>query len=255
MRCLLTGNFLIFIYIITPFFSFGQSAKPTAPGYEVKQSELLTGIQWLGEEIPYGDTSKRGDTFPLTWASDNNVYTSAGDPLWGKKPDGLDFEIITGNPDNYAIDKINEMSDYFGWGGCGAKPTGLICIKNILYLAFQNMTGMQTKTDLAAAEVNHGYDASIIYSEDYGKTWLPDIRMNKTPMFPGRIFAAPAFINYGKNNAGATDGFVYAMSGEGWCNGNHIRLGRVPADSIMKTGAWEWISGFSSDFLPLWTKN
>ena len=199
MRCLLSGNFLFFIYIITPFFCFGQSAKPTAPGYEVKQSELLTGIQWLGEEIPYGDTSKRGDTFPLTWASDNNVYTSAGDPLWGKKPDGLDFEIITGNPDNYAIDKINEMSDYFGWGGCGAKPTGLICIKNILYLAFQNMTGMQTKTDLAAAEVNHGYDASIISSKDFGKTWYPDIKTNKTPMFPGRIFAAPSFINYGKN--------------------------------------------------------
>ncbi len=250
------------LYILTailfsswPFSGFTQSARAQAPGYEVKQSELFSGIQWLREEMPYGDTSKRGDTFPVTWASDDNIYTSAGDPLWGSKPDGMDFERISGSPVDYGIEKVNDMQGYFGWGGCGAKPSGLICVKNILYLGFQNMSGMETKTDQAACEVNHGYDASIIYSKDFGKTWLPDIQVNKTPMFPGRIFAAPSFINYGKNNLGATDRYVYAVSGEGWCNGNHIRLGRVPADRIMKTEAWEWVSGFKAGFIPQWTSN
>jgi hypothetical protein len=255
MKHLLPGHFLFTCLLLAPCLGFTQPSKPTAPGYEVKQTAFFSGIEWLGEEIPYGDTAKRGDTFPLTWAGDNNIYASAGDPLWGKKPDGLDFEMITGKPDNYIINKVNEMPGYFGWGGCGAKPTGLICVKNILYLAFQNMTGMETKTDLAACEVNHGYDASIIYSEDFGKTWYPDIKTNKTPMFPGRIFAAPSFINYGKNNMEATDGYVYAMSGEGWCNGNHIRLGRVPADKIMEKAAWEWVSGFKTGLMPVWTKN
>src|ERR1700682_5132321 len=107
MRCLLFKIFGVFIFTVPPFLNFAQSAKPTVPGYEVKQSELFSGIRWMGEEIPYGDTSKKGDTFPLTWAGDNNIYTSAGDPLWGKKPDGLDFEIITGNPGNFEINKIN----------------------------------------------------------------------------------------------------------------------------------------------------
>jgi hypothetical protein len=221
----------------------------------IKHSTVFRGIEWLGNEIPYGDTSRMGDTFPLTWADDDHIYTSAGDPLWGQKKDGLDFEMIKGIPPDYKIDKVNEMGAYFGWGGCGAKPTGLICIKNTLYLAFQNMTGMVTNTDLAACEVNHGYDASIVYSKDHGKTWTPDITKNKTPLFPGRIFAAPAFINYGKNNAGAVDGYVYAVSGEGWCNGNHLRLGRVPSDSIMTAGAWQWVSGFTGNFIPQWTRN
>ena len=73
----------------------------------------------MSEEIPYGDTSKKGDTFPLTWAADNNIYTSAGDPLWGKKPDGLDFERISGDAAAYTVAKINEMDGYYGWGGCG----------------------------------------------------------------------------------------------------------------------------------------
>jgi hypothetical protein len=79
--------------------------------------------------------------------------------------------------------------------------------------------------------------------------------VEKTPMFPGRIFAAPAFINYGKDNKGAVDGYVYALSGEGWCNGNNVRLGRAPADSIMNAHSWEWISGFDPAFVPRWTKN
>ena len=247
--------FLSLLTMLSSIQSYGQSDEAKGPGYIVEKSKLFAGIEWIGEEIPYGDTSKKGDTFPLTWAADNNIYTSAGDPLWGKKQDGLDLERFTGNAPEYTIEKVNEMEGYFGWGGCGPKPTGLISIKNTLYLAFQNMTGMDTKTDFAACEVNHGYDASIIYSRDNGKTWLPDIRKNKTPMFPGRIFAAPSFINYGKDNNKDTDGYVYAISGEGWCNGNNCRLGRVHSDSIMEADAWQWVGGFSTGFIPQWTKN
>ena len=51
-------------------------------------------------------------------------------------------------------------------------------------------------------------------------------------MFPGRTFGAPAFVNFGKDNLGARDKFVYAISGEGWDDGSHCRLGRVPEESI-----------------------
>ena len=232
-----------------------QGSNAKGPTYTVEKSKVFSGIQWIGDAQPYSDTMKKGDTFPLTWASNDTIYTSAGDPLWGKKQDGLDFEALSGNAQNYVIHKVNEMPAFTGWGGCGAKPTGMIAVKDVLYLAFQNMTGMQIKTDFAACEVNHGYDASIVYSRDYGKTWNPDILIDKTPLFPGRIFAAPAFINYGKNNQDATDGFVYAISGEGWCNGNNCRLGRVNANKIMQADAWEWVSGFDERFVPKWEKN
>ena len=235
--------------------TFGQEKNITGTGYTIEKSKFFSGIQWIGEAIPYGDTSKKGDTYPCTWAADNNIYTSAGDPLWGLKPDGLDVESITGNAPGYNINKVNEMFGYNGWGGCGPKTTGVISVNNTLYLAFQNMTGIETKTDLAACEVNHGYDASIVYSTDNGKTWVPDILKNKTPLFPGRIFAAPAFINYGKDNKNAKDSFVYAISGEGWCNGNNCRLGRVPAEKIMQQDSWEWVSGFEKNFVPKWTNN
>jgi hypothetical protein len=76
MKHLLPGYFLFACLLMAVFSGFSQSAKPVAPGYEVKHSELFSGVQLLGEEIPYGDTSKKGDTFPLTWAGDNNIYSS-----------------------------------------------------------------------------------------------------------------------------------------------------------------------------------
>ena len=64
-------------------------------------------------------------------------------------------------------------------------------------------------------------------------------------MFPGRKFGAPAFVNFGKDNAGARDGYIYVISGEDWDNGCHCRLARVPAHHIMEREAWEWVCTFS----------
>jgi hypothetical protein len=88
----------------------------------------------------------------------------------------------------------------------------------------------------------HGYDAQIIQSRDFGKSWEPELKTIGQPMFPGRVFAAPAFINYGRDNEGARDNYVYAISGEGWDNGSHLRLGRVFRTEILNAGKWEWVS-------------
>ena len=60
------------------------------------------------------------------------------------------------------------------------------------------------------------------------------------PMFPGSMFGGPSFVQYGKDNAGATDGYVYAVSGDQWDNGRFLRLGRVPKNQIMQKNAWEF---------------
>ncbi len=222
------------------------------------RSPVLRGIKWLGQVVPYPEPDKRGDTFPVTWAEDDNIYTSAGDPIWPDKGSGLDVERLIGNAPNFRLERVNPMRDYSGSGGCGPKPTGFISANGKLYLAFQNMTG---RSDLPRNEADimatygHGYDAQIVESSDYGKTWNPDLRAIQKPMFPGRIFGSPAFLNFGKDNAGARDNFVYAVSGEGWDNGTHLRLGRTLATEIMKPESWQWVAGVGPGGLPLWSKD
>jgi hypothetical protein len=237
-----------------------QSTFPTTRSIvEGPRSQVVTGFEWLGEQIPYAEPGKRGDTFPLTWAADDAIYTSAGDPVWpDKSRSGLDVERILGSPPDFRIDRISDMPGYRVWGGAGPKPTGMISVKGTLYLAFQNLTGkddqIQDNPDIVM-NYGHGYDAQIVSSSDFGKTWKPDIKAISTPMFPGRTFGAPAFLNFGKDNLGARDRFVYAISGEGWDDGSHCRLGRVPADSILDRASWEWVSALAPNSDPQWTKD
>ncbi len=223
---------------------------------DIPRSRAFRGIEWLSEQVPYPEPEKRGDTFPVTWAGDDNIYTSAGDPVWPDKGSGLDVERLAGPAPSYHIERVNLMKDYSGWGGCGPKPTGLISVHGVLYLAFQNMTGCPPLPPNALdimATYGHGYDAQIVQSLDFGKTWTPNIETISRPMFPGRTFGAPAFINFGKDNFGARDNFVYAISGEGWDNGAHLRLGRVPANEILNAGAWQWVSALHSNNKPDWS--
>jgi hypothetical protein len=217
----------------------------------IPESTIISGLTWLGPQVPYPGTYK-ADTYPLTWADDDLIYSSGGDAVSEKKQDGLDFLSIDGNPDNYKISRINEMSDFRGWGGQGLKPTGMLCHKGVLYMFAHNL-GKRTNENM---EKCHGYDAQIFRSKDKGKTWEPDIKtVEKSPMFPGRDFGSPCFINYGKDNAGTTDGFVYALSGEGWANGNYLKVGRVPADQIMDISAWEFVGKIKTNGKPVWVRD
>ena len=225
---------------------------PARSVIDAPRSPILAGIEWLGEEFPYPEPDQRGDTFPITWAADDHLYTSAGDPVCGVKGDGLDFQRFSGAPPAYSIRQINPMMGYRGWGGAGPKPTGMLAVNGVLYLAYQNHTGPAVWED-SLANYGHGYDANVVCSTDLGITWSPDIAEHPAPMFPGRTYGAPAFVNFGKDNAGARDDYVYAISGEGWDNGCHCRLARVPVDRIMAREAWEWVCAFSQGDDPEWT--
>jgi hypothetical protein len=239
-------------------FSSKSNFLPSKSQVMVPKSEVIAGIEWMAEQISYPDDPYRGDTYALTWAADNNIYASAGDPVSNEHPSGLDVECFSGEAPEYRITKINEMADYTGWGGAGPKPSGMISVNGILYLAFQNATGKSESQIEGSDAINnygHGYDAQIVRSDDYGLSWTPDIKELKEPMFPGRVFGAPNFINFGKDNSGARDSYIYTISGEGWDNGNCCRLARVPADSIMNRDNWEWVSDFSENDAPVWSFN
>jgi hypothetical protein len=216
----------------------------------IPKSELIKGLEWLDKRISYGDPAVKGDTFPVTWAHDNEIYTSAGDPCWGETASGLDVEKFTGNASDYKVSKVHPMNDFEGWGGEGPKPSGMICVKGVLYLAFQNMLGMRKPPFSLASQ--HGSDASIVYSTNKGLAWVPAFKNIPAPMFPGHVFGGPAFVNFGQDNANARDAFVYAVSSDQWDNGSNLRLGRGPADSIVNREAWEWVCGWDAAGNPAW---
>jgi hypothetical protein len=222
---------------------------------ESESKTVVQGLEWLSERIPYPEPSVTGDTFPMTWADDGEIYTSSGDPMWGEctHDHGMDVETIIGYPPRYRITRPHLLPDYQGYGGDGPKPTGMICVGGVLYLALQNLLGR--KDPARGMKCQHGSDAQIICSRDKGKTWEPERRDIAAPMFPGHLFGGPAFINFGMDNAEARDECVYAVSGEQFDNGSELRLGRVPHRGILEAAAWEWVSGFDADGNPRWTRN
>ncbi len=215
------------------------------------KSELIKGLEWTGDRIPYPDKDIKGDTFPITWAEDGELYTSAGDPWWGESVSGLDIEMFSGGPCDYKITKKHHMNDFLGWGGDGPKPSGMICVDGVLYFAFQNM--LRTRVPPFSLISQHGSDAQIIYSTNKGAFWVPTLANISAPMFPGHKFGGPSFVQFGQNNANARDEYVYAVSSDQWDNGSNLRLGRVPANSIMRREAWEWVASFTPSGEPAWS--
>jgi len=226
--------------------------------FHFNQSSIIKGITWLGDRISYPENDIMGDTYPMTWADDDRIYTSSGDPHWGESHSGLDIEAFDGGPLDYKISKVNHMNDYLGGGGHGPKPSGMICVDKYLYFAFQNFCGMKPPPNNCASQP--GSDSVILISnlsntEWKGWAWTPDYKNIEKPTFPGYKFGGPAFINYGKNNENARDNYVYAVSGDQWDNGSNLRLGRVPNDKITIREEWEWVRSFDMYGSPDWSRD
>jgi Domain of unknown function (DUF4185) len=260
------------ILVSLPAASMGQHSQTESPTHFDKSPKIIS-FKWIGSELEYpapispGEMNSvgpippyfgkvgpqyHGDTFPMTWADDYEIYSSAGDPNWGGKNDGLDIEKFSGMPPDYKISRVNKMSSYKGFGGKGTKPSGMISVNGTLYLAFQNMLG--SKLPAYGSKSQHGSDAMIVSSRDHGKTWSPLFQDIQTPMFPGRTFGGPAFVNTGRDNVGAPDAYVYAVSTDQWDNGSNLRLGRVLAGQIQDPAAWEWVSELNGYEHPRWSK-
>lgn len=254
---------------------------------EIPKSNIITGLRWIGEREEAATKGIYGDTYPMAWAADGEIYMSSGDPNWAyfngiprsvgwqecipipelyPNVGGLDIEKIKGMGSHFDIEQVNTMPGFMGPGGLGAKPSGMISVNGSLYLAAQNLLG--NKTPPHREKSQHGSDSTILRSDDYGRTWVPDIQPLLSemesryydresfqwkippqerqtwdewkPMFPGPLFGGPSFVQFGQNNSQSVDEYVYAISGDQWDNGSEMRLGRVHQDHILEVKFWEW---------------
>jgi CubicO group peptidase (beta-lactamase class C family) len=211
----------------------GGGAAPYPP------SPVIKGIDW--EPV---DTiirrAKGSDNWPITWADDDNQYTTYGDG-WGfepktKKKLSLGFTKIIGSPPGFqGINIRTDTGERIGDGAKGAKASGMLCVNGVLYMLVRN-TG----------------NSQLAWSEDHGKSWKwCDWKFTTS-------FGAPTFLNFGRNYASARDNFIYIYSHDSnsaYEPSDRMVMARVPKERILKRNAYEFFNGLDDRGQPMWTRD
>jgi hypothetical protein len=202
-------------------------------------------------EAPIPIPDNHGDTWVSAWAADGNVYSPSNDSkgFHERGSSNIAFNRLTGDdPAKIQGESINMMKGYGKWAeegpdGCSWKSSGCYALDGVLYWVVARHRYGETSGDPHRRQL--AANASIIKSTDLGKTWTRSARQNyEEPMFPGRRFATPYFVEYGQDGKASVDNadrYVYAISNDGfWDNGNNMILGRVARAKIADLHAADW---------------
>jgi CubicO group peptidase (beta-lactamase class C family) len=179
------------------------------------------------------------DNWPLTWADDGQIYTSYGDG-WGfapliKQKLSLGLARVTGDaPAFRGVNIRSETAERVGDGANGPKASGMLMVDGTLYMWVRN-TG----------------NAQLAWSKDRGSTWQWGFTFSDG-------FGAPAFLNFGRNYAGARDGYVYTYSQDGpsaYESYDGVALARAPRGRITERDAWEFLGSVDARGRAVWTRD
>ena len=219
--------------------SFAPLSHKTAP-------PLLT----VRVEAPIPVPNSEGDTWTPTWADNGHIYSPSNDStgFHSAPRANIAFNRIEGNdPLQLSGKTVNPMPPYGkeaerGPDGCTWKSSGCACIDGVLYWVVARHRYGQESGDPRQRQT--AQNASIIKSVDHGRTWTRSAKLNyNAPMFPGRRFATPYFIQFGRNGAAPRNigDYVYAISNNGyWDCGDDMIVGRVARSRIGLLNAADW---------------
>ncbi len=176
------------------------------------------------------------DNWPMTWGDDDAQYTAYGDGF-GFEPHvekklGMGFARITGGPSDFRAANLSSDAERTGGGSKSPKASGILMVGGILYLWVRNVG-----------------NAQLLWSRDRGKTWQWGFKMETA-------FGSPAFLNFGRNYAGARDGYVYTYSQDGpsaYESDSGLLLARVARQRIRDRAAWEFFERIDDAGHPVWT--
>jgi hypothetical protein len=122
-----------------------------------------------------------------------------------------------------------------GDGKRGIKASGMLMVNGVLYLLARNAGNSQ-----------------LAWSSDHGATWTwADWKCTES-------LGCPTFLNFGRNYAGARDGFVYVYSPDtdsAYERADRMVLARVPKDSLRDDDAYEFFERLDAAGQPVWTKD
>jgi hypothetical protein len=210
-----------------------QAGPPYPP------SPVIKGIAWA----PAHDIRRKapgGDNWPLTWADDDALYTAYGDgngfEPFVKEKLSLGFAKVTGGPADFVgVNFPARNADARGDDKNGRKASGLLMVDGVLYLLVRNVGNGQ-----------------LGWSRDHGATWTwADWKFTES-------FGHPTFLNFGKNYAGARDGFVYVYSFDSdsaYAAADRMVLARVPKAQLTQRDAYEFFTGLDAKGRPGWSKD
>jgi len=227
-------------------------------------SRPLRAIE-VGKPIPVADN--RGDTWVAAWADDDNLYSPSNDTsgFHHAANANVAFNRLTGsNPLNLRGSTVNSMVDYGketekGPDGCTWKSSGCTCLDGVLYWVVARHKYGEDSGDPYRRQ--SAQNANIIKSADRGRTWMrPEVENYERPMFPGRRFATPYFVEYGRSSVDVDNArqYVYALSNNGfWDCGDDMVLGRVLRSRIASlNGAdWEFFTGGDGMRPSIWSRH
>ena len=195
----------------------------TAAGPPYAPSKVVLGVTF-SPESSIARQAIESDNWPITWGDDDALYTSYGDG-WGFQPNtelklSLGLAKVTGPAYRFLGANIRSATlERLGDGQKGPKASGLLMVGGVLYMWVRN-TG----------------NSQLAWSVDHGQTWEWGFRFDTS-------FGSPAFLNFGRNYAGARDGFAYIYSQDGasaYESNDSVVLARVPKEKIRDRAAYEF---------------
>ncbi len=189
-----------------------QGAKNASfPESPYPQSRYIKGVTWDFSATRAQRRAHGSDLWPCTWASDWNLYCAWGD---GGGFDGDDDNIGRVSLGFARIQGIPTPVDPGGfdgrnvWGAApdyaehaatfGGKVWTMICVDGTLYAYGHLWTAKDTPNPVGRGA--EGPVHTLIWSDDLGASWH---------LAPWSSDQLGTFLNYGPDNAGAVDGFVY----------------------------------------------
>jgi hypothetical protein len=226
-----------------------------------------------------------GDSFAATWSNDDVIYSIADDTQGfdgtssshGTTDSNLAIFKLSAPDTTMVGSMVNPMTAYgtsnqqlAGGNNLGGtfKANGIISVAGKLYVSVSQQ-GTQVPTPPAGV-VSEDF-GTILISSDHGVNWSstapappftqppagPGPFPTGTTMFSGRTFAAPGFIQYGKDYQGNTsvdnaNTYVYATSNEGcWNNCSQLFLGRVLISDLplLDGSKWKFFQNGATDGL------
>jgi CubicO group peptidase (beta-lactamase class C family) len=215
----------------------GPHALKPPPRAPYPPSPVITGIAWA--PVPQIVRKAPGsDNWPLTWADDDALYAAYGDG-WGFEPRtekklSLGLARITGSAADFTAANIRSASgERVGEGAKGEKASGMLSVDGVLYMWLRNAG-----------------NSRLTWSADRAVTWTAsDWKLDVG-------FGHPAFLNFGRNYAGARDGYVYVYSPDrdtAYEAADRIVLARVPRNRIRLRHAYEFFETLDPQGRPRWT--
>lgn len=215
------------------------SAREAPGAAPYPPSPVIRQVVWA----PKAGITRRapgGDNWPMTWGDDDAQYTAYGDgngfePFVPEKL-SLGFAKVAGPAEQFTAGNLRTATGEFpGDGRSGRKASGILMVDGVLYVLARNRDNGQ-----------------LGWSRDRGATWTwADWRFETS-------FGCPTFLNYGKNYAGARDGFVYVFSFDNdsaYEPADRMVLARVPKARLTERAAYEFFVGLDAAGQPTWSRD